>query len=947
MVRDWLQQVILAQQGDLAAFDRVVKQFEDMAVGYAYSLLGDFQLAEDAAQEAFVEAYFCLENLNLPVAFPAWFRKIVFKQCDRIRRRKQLITIPLESTAELPTFEQTPDEVVTKKETHDAVLSAINALPEMERTVTSLAYINGYSLAEVGDFLEVPVSTVKNRLHTARKQLKERMAGLLEETLKSHAPDDDFSRNVRAVLQGTRVGFYDGQSTPEDLMFPGVMRAIAEYLGNGCGFPGMVDPVSMWRWEAYAYMAAVTGTSFRFVWKHTKMTTLIDIAYLSQNYLDMFRNAFDALGLTGEFLLSQEYADRFAGGKHTADTATIRNRIKESIAVRRMPVVVMGVFGPPEPCIVTGYDDDGDTLIGWDHFQADPEVKLDPRVSFEPSGCFRLRDWANDVHGIYVITGTKPPAPDRSQVVRTALERGISMLRVRNAGGYAVGTASIESWIEDIKHADELDDAALTELYENHTKATWDLAERRALAENFMRHLDVPILCVEAQPDLSSAADMMIAIHDIMYEVAEKTKRAENVFDGDPQKLRDPEIRRGVINRLSMALTMDKRAADHIDRVLAVLHSETPSYVETKPDLALRVVLLSHAQPEVHDLPPTPERASLPRLVRSLLEFNGQNLGYRTIDGQQRLSNAYAFFAGVSGEAFHHRDSILQMDAAAFTRVFDRAFSAAGYDYRFVLTGGLAELGLDGIKYGWDDNLRRLILRHIRDCNRPVFLFHKDEARLIIGYSHHAQMLLGYGGSNDTDTCWQPVDSGENQMKEEFFPFVPPAGPHPWAVFVGEPHEKPEIADIYRQALADAAGDLLTAKASVIGADGEQVVTDTPYESLVAMLKTDVLFPAGDAEILASRLRPVASFFTEIGERRRCAVEFLRMAAEHIQEDSLLVTAALFEQIAEDAFSARHIFCSPERIGDLGVRNDIARLLGRIEDIERQAADMLSTISAK
>lgn len=96
MAHDWQQQVVLAQKGDLAAFDRVVKQFEDMAVGYAYSLLGDFHLAEDAAQEAFIEAYFCLVNLNLPMAFPSWFRKIVFKQCDRIRRRKRLDTVPLE-----------------------------------------------------------------------------------------------------------------------------------------------------------------------------------------------------------------------------------------------------------------------------------------------------------------------------------------------------------------------------------------------------------------------------------------------------------------------------------------------------------------------------------------------------------------------------------------------------------------------------------------------------------------------------------------------------------------------------------------------------------------------------------------------------------------------------------------------------------------------------------
>jgi RNA polymerase sigma-70 factor (ECF subfamily) len=55
-MRDWRPAVAGAQQGSLAAFDQLVRRFQHMAVGYAYSIPGDFQLAEDAAQEAFVQA---------------------------------------------------------------------------------------------------------------------------------------------------------------------------------------------------------------------------------------------------------------------------------------------------------------------------------------------------------------------------------------------------------------------------------------------------------------------------------------------------------------------------------------------------------------------------------------------------------------------------------------------------------------------------------------------------------------------------------------------------------------------------------------------------------------------------------------------------------------------------------------------------------------------------
>jgi len=68
-----------AQEGDTGAFALLVRRFQDMAVAYGYSMLRDFHLAEDAAQEAFFEAYRHLQQLREPAAFAVWFRRIVFK----------------------------------------------------------------------------------------------------------------------------------------------------------------------------------------------------------------------------------------------------------------------------------------------------------------------------------------------------------------------------------------------------------------------------------------------------------------------------------------------------------------------------------------------------------------------------------------------------------------------------------------------------------------------------------------------------------------------------------------------------------------------------------------------------------------------------------------------------------------------------------------------------
>src|SRR5262245_45675196 len=86
-----------ARSGDDDAYGALVRRFQDMAVGYAYSMLRDFQLAQDASQEAFLEAYRVLHGLREPAAFPGWLRRIVFKHCDRIRRSAPCATVPLDA----------------------------------------------------------------------------------------------------------------------------------------------------------------------------------------------------------------------------------------------------------------------------------------------------------------------------------------------------------------------------------------------------------------------------------------------------------------------------------------------------------------------------------------------------------------------------------------------------------------------------------------------------------------------------------------------------------------------------------------------------------------------------------------------------------------------------------------------------------------------------------
>jgi RNA polymerase sigma factor (sigma-70 family) len=154
------------------AFEELVIRFQDMAFACAFAVLGDAYLAQDTAQEAFVVAWQKLAQLREPAAFPGWFKRIVLTQCNRLMRCQRLQILPLEAGVNKPTNDPGPHSSTETRDLVTKVLQAINALPENERLVTTLFYVNGYTQADIGEFLEVPISTVNKRLYSARQRLK-------------------------------------------------------------------------------------------------------------------------------------------------------------------------------------------------------------------------------------------------------------------------------------------------------------------------------------------------------------------------------------------------------------------------------------------------------------------------------------------------------------------------------------------------------------------------------------------------------------------------------------------------------------------------------------------------------------------------------------------------------------------------------------------------------
>lgn len=185
------------------AFGELVTRFQDMAFACAYAVLGDFYLAEDAAQEAFITAWQRLHQLRAPEAFPGWLRRIVLTQCNRLTRGKRLRMVPLETVAQTPSAVPDPYATTEQRELRGKVLAAIKALPENERLVTTLFYVNGYTQADIGEFLQVPLTTVTKRLYSARRRMKESVVETFKNNLREQRPsrDESFADMVKARLR--------------------------------------------------------------------------------------------------------------------------------------------------------------------------------------------------------------------------------------------------------------------------------------------------------------------------------------------------------------------------------------------------------------------------------------------------------------------------------------------------------------------------------------------------------------------------------------------------------------------------------------------------------------------------------------------------------------------------------------------------------------------------
>ena len=169
-------------EGDAEAFNELVNRHHSKIYGLAYRMLGNPEDAADATQETFLEAYKSIKTFRFQSQFGTWLYRIGINTCQQYIRKSQsyerkLTAYTRESAIHGEASEEdSPERAVIKTEQNAVVQDAISGLPQKQREVVTLYYMQHLKYREIAQILKCSEGTVASRLNQALKNLKRKLS---------------------------------------------------------------------------------------------------------------------------------------------------------------------------------------------------------------------------------------------------------------------------------------------------------------------------------------------------------------------------------------------------------------------------------------------------------------------------------------------------------------------------------------------------------------------------------------------------------------------------------------------------------------------------------------------------------------------------------------------------------------------------------------------------
>ena len=188
--------------GDETAFSTLIEKYQKQVHALAWRKIGDFHIAEEITQDAFLKAYQKLATLKKPQRFAGWLYVIATRCCQAWLRKKQ---IPTESLEEIDSEKMQPEaysKYVAEQEAEataevqrQVVKKLLATLPESERTVITLHYFGEMTCEKMSEFLGVSANTIKSRLRRARNRLKKEEP-MIREAISNFQISPNLTKNI-------------------------------------------------------------------------------------------------------------------------------------------------------------------------------------------------------------------------------------------------------------------------------------------------------------------------------------------------------------------------------------------------------------------------------------------------------------------------------------------------------------------------------------------------------------------------------------------------------------------------------------------------------------------------------------------------------------------------------------------------------------------------------
>lgn len=172
------------KDGDMSAFDQLVRKYQKSVLNLVYRFTGDSNRAEDLAQEVFVRIFRALGGFEAKAKFFTYLYKVTLNLCLKEREREQRRrTYSLDEnvhedesrTREIEDPLGSAEAEVERRDTARIVREAVMSLPEEQRTAVILHRYQGLSYEEMAEVLEISLPAVKSRLHRAKLSLRDRL----------------------------------------------------------------------------------------------------------------------------------------------------------------------------------------------------------------------------------------------------------------------------------------------------------------------------------------------------------------------------------------------------------------------------------------------------------------------------------------------------------------------------------------------------------------------------------------------------------------------------------------------------------------------------------------------------------------------------------------------------------------------------------------------------